>query len=70
MSGIGITEEEQEENRRRSGGGTIHFINEVPENQKISELYERENKELVEYRERCKNEALDMLKQYFDDLWD
>ncbi|MBQ6855753.1 MAG: hypothetical protein IJO13_01470 [Lachnospiraceae bacterium] len=64
------TKEEVEENRKRGGGGTVHFMDEVPKYQKISELYTEESKRLAEYRDKCKNKALDMLKEYFDDLWD
>ena len=64
------TEEELEENRKRGGGGTIHFMDELPEYKEISEQYREEEKRLEEYRESCKDEAIDMLKQHFFALWD
>ena len=64
------TEKELEENRKRGGGGTIHFMDELPEYKEISDKYREEEKRLEEYRRKCKDEAIDMLKQYFYDLWD
>lgn len=37
---------------------------------RISDKYREEEKRLEEYRRKCKDEAIDMLKQYFYDLWD
>ena len=64
------TEKELEENRKRGGGGTIHFMDELPEYKEISDKYREEEKRLEEYRRKCKDEAINMLKQYFYDLWD
>ena len=64
------TEKELEENKKRGGGGTVHFMNELPEYKEISEKYDEEQRHLEEYRKLCKDEAFDMLKKYFYDLWD
>ena len=64
------TEKELEEHRKRGGGGTIHFMDELPEYKEIFDKYREEEKRLEEYRRKCKDEAIDMLKQYFYDLWD
>lgn len=64
------TEEELEENRKRGGGGTIHFMKELPEYKEISDKYFAESRKLDEYRNTSKNEAMDMLKEYFFSLWD
>lgn len=67
------TEEELEENKRLAGEETthtVHFMEELPEYREISENYRREERRLEEYRKSCKNEAFDMLKEYFFDLWD
>lgn len=64
------TENELEENKKRGGGGTVHFMNELPEYREISNKYHKEEKRLEEYRNFCKDEAMDMLKQYFFSLWD
>ena len=64
------TEAELEENRKRGGGGTIHFMDELPEYKEIADLYSDEERKLEKYREQCKNEALDMLKENFYSWWD
>ena len=64
------TEEELEANKKRGGGGTVHFMDELPEYKEIHDLHRAEERKLEEYREQCKNEALDMLKEYFFSLWD
>lgn len=64
------TEAELEENKKRGGGGTVHFMNELPEYKDIYEKYWAVERKLEEYREKCKDEALDMMKEYFYLLWD
>lgn len=64
------TEEELEENRKRGGGGTIHFMKDLPEYKEISDKYLEEERKLDEYRNKSKDEAMDMLKEYFFSLWD
>ena len=64
------TEEELEENRKRGGGGTVHFMKELPEYKEISDRYLEEERKLDEYRSKSKDEAMDMLKEYFFNLWD
>lgn len=64
------TEAELEENKKRGGGGTVHFMDELPEYRDIYEKRQAEERKLEAYREQCKNEALDMLKEYFYFLWD
>ncbi|MBE5951549.1 MAG: hypothetical protein E7260_08145 [Lachnospiraceae bacterium] len=64
------TEKELEENKKRGGGCYVHFMDELPEYKEISDKYREEEKKLEEYRNSCKDEAFDMLKQYFFALWD
>lgn len=64
------TEKELEENHKRGGGGTVHFMKELPEYKEISDKYLEEERKLEEYRKKSKDEAMDMLKEYFFDLWD
>ena len=64
------TDEEVEENRRRGGGGTVHFMHELPEYKKISDKYHEKDRSLERYRNECKDEEMDMLKEYFFALWD
>lgn len=53
-----------------NAGRTKSQIDELPEYKEISDKYCEEEKRLEEYRRKCKDEAIDMLKQYFYDLWD
>ena len=64
------TEEELAENRKRGGGGTVHFMRELPEYKEISDKYFEEKRKLEEYQTKSKDEAMDMLKEYFFSLWD
>ena len=64
------TQEELEENQKRGGGGTIHFMSELPEYKEISDKYHEEELKLDAYRQECKNEAMDLLKEHFYALWD
>lgn len=64
------TKEELEENKKRGGGCTVHFMDELPEYKEIAEKYREEERRLEQYRNACKDEAMDLLKQYFFALWD
>lgn len=64
------TKAELEENKKRGGGGTIHFMDEIPEYKEIYEKHREEDEKLEKYREECKDEAIDMLKEYYFSLWD
>lgn len=59
------TEVEPEENRKRGDGGTVHFMHELPEYKEISDKYHEKECSLGQYRNECKDEAMDMLKEYF-----
>jgi len=62
--------EEDLENNRKYGTRTVHFMNELPEYKEISDKYFKERSKLEEYRNKSKDEAMDMLKEYFFSLWD
>ncbi|KIR03547.1 hypothetical protein P261_02362 [Lachnospiraceae bacterium TWA4] len=51
-------------------GHTVHFLSEVPKYQKIDKLYSDYEQKLEAYRNRCKDEAIDLLREYFWSLWD
>ena len=63
------SEAELEENKKR-GVRTVHYMDELPEYKEIYDLYYAEERKMEEYREQCRDEALDMLKEYFMSLWD
>ncbi len=64
------TKAELEANRKRGGGGMIHFMGELPEYKEISDKYFAEERRIEEYCCKCKDEALELLKEHFYALWD
>lgn len=40
-------------------------MNEVPEYKEIHDKYMKEQKKIEEYQVQCKDEAFDLMKQYF-----
>lgn len=64
------TKEELADNKKHGGGGTVHSMSEFPEYAEILKLYNQEEQKLEEYRSECKDEALNLLRQHFFDLWD
>lgn len=48
----------------------LHFPDELPEYQEIEEQYYAMEKELREYREQCKDKALELFSEWFYALWD
>ena len=48
----------------------LHFPSEIPEYKDIEEKYYEEEKALSQYREDCKNEALELFSKWFYSLWD
>ena len=70
LFGEGLQTDEEREESKRSGSSRVHFMNELPEYKEISEKHREEDERLDKYRNNCKDEALDMLKEYFFALWD
>lgn len=64
-----LTESEQEENRR-GDYIKVHTMSEVAEYKAITDKYFEEMRNIDEYRSKCKDEALDLLKEHFYSLWD
>jgi hypothetical protein len=50
---------------RKCGVKTVHFMDELPEYKDIDDKYRHESEKLEQYRDNCKDEALDMLKNIF-----
>ena len=63
------TDQERRE-RAETGNSTIHFPNELPEYKDTMEKYHAEEKEIGEYRTRCKDEAFALFSKWFYCLWD
>lgn len=68
--GQGLETEEEKEKNKKTGGHYVHFMREVPEYAEIDRLYDEEERKLEKYREDCKNEVFDLMKEYFWVLWD
>ncbi len=68
--GEGLETEEEKEKAKKTGTRRMHFMSEVPEFEEINRLYLEEEKKLEKYREKCKDEAFDLMKKYFFALWD
>ena len=58
------------ENDKKFRVRTGHFMDELPQYKEISEKYFAEEKRLGEYRNKCKDDAIDLLKEHFYALWD
>ena len=70
MLGEGLLTDEEREESKKGRGTRVHFMSELPEYKEISEKYEAAERELATYRDKCKDEAMDLMKRYFWDLWD
>lgn len=62
--------EKLEEGKKNKHGRVLHFPSEVPKYKDIEEKYYAEEKALKQYREDCKNEALELFSKWFYLLWD
>lgn len=70
FGGEKLQTEKELEKRKCGGYSTLHFMDELPEYREIANNHYDEERKLEEYREKAKDEAMDMLKQYFFSLWD
>lgn len=64
-----LTEEEKEESRR-TGSTRWHLPSELPEYQETLEKWRNSEREIEEYRDKCKDEAFQIIGKYFWNLWD
>lgn len=64
-----MTEEEKAEEKEK-GTRRIYLLGDVPEYKEISELYFNESRALSDYRNDCKNKALELFSKWFWNLWD
>lgn len=53
-----------------TGARRVHYMDELPEYKEIYDKHYEEEQKIKKYREQSKDEALDMLKEYFYYLWD
>ena len=64
-----LTKEEKEEEKKK-GTAKAYYMWQIDEYKEFYKKYSKRQKEIDEYQEKCKAEALDMFVKYFDDLWD
>lgn len=70
MFGEKLLTDEEKERDKESGLTTLHGPWELPEYKQICNLHTNESVKIIEYRERCKDEALELFAKYFYNLWD
>ena len=61
---------EAEKAEEKKGTHRLYMLGDVPEYKEISELYYNESKALWNYRDECKNKALELFSEWFWNLWD
>lgn len=62
--------EEEKAKEKNEGTHRLYMLRDVPEYKEISECYFNESRVLCEYRDDCKNKALELFSKWFWDLWD
>lgn len=70
LFGEKLQTEDEQETARKSGMRRFHSMKELPEYKEICDKYSNEEDNIKKYRTKSKDEALDMLKEYFYCLWD
>lgn len=66
----GLFGEKLEENKDPNGVRTMHFASEIPEYADICHQWSQEEREIDKYRDEMKDEAFDLMKQWFWSFWD
>ena len=64
-----LTKAEKAE-EKKNGTQRVYMLGDLPEYKEISELYFNESRVLDDYRDDCKNKALELFSKWFWDLWD
>ncbi len=70
LFGERLMTEEEKAKEKNEGTHRLYMLRDVPEYKEISELYFNELRVLGEYRDDCKNKALELFSKWFWDLWD
>lgn len=70
MLGEGLQTEEERKKQERTGNTTAHFMRELPEYREIDEKYTAAKEELTEYREQCREKAMELFTKWMPHLWD
>lgn len=70
IGGEKLRTEAEKERDRKSGSRTHHSMCELSEYKEIWEKYFDEERRIEQYRNECKDEAFDLMKEHFYALWD
>lgn len=65
-----LRSEEDIEHEKNTGCRIIYGITKAPEYQEIWDKYSQEQRDIEAYRHECKDQAFDLMKEHFYDLWD
>lgn len=65
-----LRSEEDIEHEKNTGCRIIYGLTKVPEYQEIWDRYSQEQRDIEAYRHECKDQAFDLMKEHFYDLWD
>ena len=62
--------EEDIEHEKNTGCRIIYGLTKAPEYQEIWDKYSQEQQDIEAYRHECKDQAFDLMKEHFYNLWD
>lgn len=65
-----LRSEEDIEHEKNTGCRIIYGLTKAPEYQEIWDKYSQEQQDIEAYRHECKDQAFDLMKEHFYDLWD
>ena len=63
-----LLSDEEKAEAKKTGSQPIYFPFHLPEYKEISECYFEQDRKLNEYREQCKNEAMELFTKWFYSL--
>ncbi len=70
LFGENLRTEKEKADEKEKGTHRLYMLGDVPEYKEISDLYFNESRALGDYRDDCKNKALELFSKWFWDLWD
>lgn len=70
LFGENLRTEKEKAEEKEKGTRRLYMLGDVPEYKEISDLYFNESRALGDYRDDCKNKALELFSKWFWDLWD
>ncbi len=68
--GEGLRTEAEKEEEKKKGYYRMYGLDDVPEYKEIDRLHYEEERSINEYRNKCKEKAMELFNEWFWDLWD